>query len=374
MSQLQRIDIPKCERQRDSGLDLFRTICMLMVVILHYFGHGDGGRDLQFGSFNWGLSNITVLMSMVAVNGFVLISGYYLCTSEFRIKKWLSIYIQAMTYSVGIYVILSLIGLTPFSIKELIHCVMVFSRERYWFVTTYLLLYAISPFLNLAIQAMDQRQHAICCCVLLVFFSLLPTIMFFSDYADLDGGNSLLWFTVLYIIAAYIRIYPPRKKRCSSAYFLIYLGCILIMFSERFWGRWLGELLYGRTIRTGLSSSNYSAVVTVASIALFGAFRQIEVTSPPIRNVILLLSSHSFAVYLIHDNSSFRAILWNILSPAEQGDSAWMLPYMVICVTSIFVIGCCIEAFRRYIFKILRVDSLIDRISDRIYLSIDRLW
>ena len=90
-------------KKRNSNLDLLRILCMFMVVILHSLNHGglvEG--SLIPGHYNWYNGNILFSLSLQAVNCFVLISGYFLCTAKFKLKKLINIYIQVFFYSVTI--------------------------------------------------------------------------------------------------------------------------------------------------------------------------------------------------------------------------------------------------------------------------------
>lgn len=50
-----------------------------------------------------GIETVLHSFSIVAVNCFVLITGYFLCTAEFNYKKILNLWIQVEVYSIGIY-------------------------------------------------------------------------------------------------------------------------------------------------------------------------------------------------------------------------------------------------------------------------------
>ena len=90
--------------KRDTSLDLLRIISMIMVVCLHTVGWGGLVEGALIpGTGNWYLGNAMQALSLQAVNCFVLISGYFLCTSQFRLGKLVSTWVQAVFYSVGVY-------------------------------------------------------------------------------------------------------------------------------------------------------------------------------------------------------------------------------------------------------------------------------
>ena len=80
------------KQERDFGLDLLRIICMLMVVCLHAFNHGGLVEGtLVPSTANFYLGNAMFALCLPAVNCFVMISGYFLCTADFKLKKLISI-------------------------------------------------------------------------------------------------------------------------------------------------------------------------------------------------------------------------------------------------------------------------------------------
>ena len=106
---------------RNNSLDLLRILSMFMVVILHVFGSSGLLRDtLVPGHYNWYIGHIMHTFSYQAVNCFILISGYFLCTAKFKLKKLLYIYIQVFFYSVIIAILVMTLISPPFSIKEFI--------------------------------------------------------------------------------------------------------------------------------------------------------------------------------------------------------------------------------------------------------------
>lgn len=98
-------------KERNRNLDLLRIVSMFMVVLLHSFNHGGLLQDIApaYGTPNLYLVQAIFSFCLVAVNCFVLISGYFLCASDFKLKKWVSTWGQALVYSVGIYFVLTFV-------------------------------------------------------------------------------------------------------------------------------------------------------------------------------------------------------------------------------------------------------------------------
>lgn len=274
---------------------------MLMVVCLHTSTHGGINDALAPGTINWVCGNILFASCYVAVNCFVLISGYFLCKAQFKLKKLVSIWIQALFYSNFYYLLIS-IATDTFSIKEFIKCALVFTMKQYWFVTAYLLLYMVSPFLNCALQAMSQKKHFLCCIVLLTVFSGLHNLIYICDFGGISGGYSFLWFCVLYVLASYIRFYGAGSVRGSKKWCFLYFSAILVVAGERLFAYYITPHILGRVALTSLFYSYNAIPMVVASFCLFQCFRSIEIENRLLCKWIGRLAPLAFGVYLIHDN------------------------------------------------------------------------
>lgn len=293
---------------------------MLLVVLSHVFTHGGLVNDqLVPGTPNWFLGNLLYPLSLVAVNCFVLLSGYFQCTSRFKLKRVASVWVQSLFYSVVLYVTVSLY-LGNFSITDLVKRVFVVVTEQYWFVTAYLLMYMVSPFLNSMIAAMGKRLHFLCCCVLLGIFCVAHNLAYIYDFGDVDGGYTFLWFCILYIVAAYIRLYVPVETKHRSRGLLVYGCCALGVGIARFVAHYVTTALFGTPMLTSFFYSYNSILVVPASIGLFMAMRTVKVGVKAAK-AVSFFAPLAFGVYLIHDHPAVRPALWSILKPYAFAES-----------------------------------------------------
>ena len=356
------------QKTRSTNLDLLRIVSMVMVVCLHTVGWGELVEGaLVPRTVNWYLGNAMQALSLQAVNCFVLISGYFLCTSEFRLKKLGVTWVQAAFYSVAVYIAVVLFCKgDAFSVKELIKSALVVTMDKYWFVTDYILLFCLFPILNCAIRSMNKKQHLLCCGVLLLIFSVVPNIIYIVDYSEINGGYSLAWFCVLYMIAAYFRLYVPKQVKFQKWMFPAYVVLALTICAERFIAHYVTPLFFGRVVLSSLFYSYNSIVSVPCALALFQAFRGLDIRSEKVGALVRNVAPLTFAVYLIHEQDALRPHLWQWLNPAAFAQSAWMVPYCLLCVVGIFTACCLIEWIRQNIFRICGINKLIERCSDRI--------
>lgn len=354
------------KRTRNTNLDLLRIISMLMVVCFHFFNHGglvDGA--LVPWTANWFLGNLVYAGCFVAVNCFVLLSGYFQCTSKFKLKRLLSVWLQVFSWSVAICVFQTVIRGT-FSAGDLLRNFLPITMRRYWFVTAYLLMYAVSPFLNCAIQEMNRKTHLLCCVVLMGIFSVLHNLVYISDFGNVLGGSSFLWFCVMYMVAAYIRLYVPVQEKHRSGGFAVYAICAVLIAAERFAAYYITPQIWGQVMMESLFYSNNSILNTAAAIALFMAMRTVVVKGRIVNSLIAFLAPLAFGVYLIHDHPALRPLLWQRLNPAALAESPWMIPYALLCVVGIFTICCFLEWLRQQVFRIIGIDKFVNGVSKKI--------
>ncbi|MBQ7982534.1 MAG: acyltransferase family protein [Clostridia bacterium] len=105
------------ETKRNLSIDLLRILCMILVIVRHSLNHGGLIKEsLIPGTPNYFICNILFAFCLVAVNCFVLITGYFQCTSTFKLKKLISTWSAAIIYSVTIYITLVMTGTIGFSV------------------------------------------------------------------------------------------------------------------------------------------------------------------------------------------------------------------------------------------------------------------
>lgn len=352
------------KQSRNASLDLLRILSMAMVIMRHVFIHGGLKENLEPFSFNFFIGNTICALCSVCVNCFVLISGYFLCQARFQLRRIVTIWGLAFFYSVSIYLFLVLASGDAISGTKLARSCLVFSFKQYWFVTVYLLLLLLSPFLNKMICAMTKREHGILCVLLLLVFSVLANVIYICDFSGVDGGYSLTFFCVLYILSAYFRLYIPERWN-KKAHALVGFGYVffsLLIVGECALAYFVTPHIWGEPKLTSLFSSYNSIACVGATLCLFQFFRGLNL-GEGMKRVVSIFAPLAFAVYLIHDHPEVRKPLWDILSPARFADSPFMTVYIVLCVAGIFLICCLIEYIRRALFRALGIGKQVARIS-----------
>ena len=269
---------------------------MFMIIGLHALGKGGALSALSPPDPDYFFAVFLESLCIVAVNCFVLMSGYF--GIRFSVRKILPLLHQVWFYSLGITAVFFVAGYPPaHDPVRLVSSVFPILTGQWWFITVYLSLYCIAPFLTLLINAMSRKQHILLLCLGGIFLSLLPT--FFVMPINNEHGYSLWSFVFLYLLGAFIGRYTTGGRR-TSPYLAIYLLLSFLTAAAS-----VLCALYAPRFANSLFRYDTVAVVG-ASIALLLLFRQFRFSSPLINTI----SPGVLAVYIIHDHPLMRTWLW----------------------------------------------------------------
>lgn len=194
-------------KKRDSNIELFRIFLMLMIISHHYVVNS-GITDL----FRYDeISANTIFLELwgwggkCGINCFILITGYFMCKQSFSWFKFLKLVLEVEFYSIGIYLILSLGGVTNFNFIELSKSVLILPRDiGHGFTGSFIALYLLIPYINMCINQMTKKQHSVLLIILLIIFTLIPTFLVTHVYEYLG------WYITVYLIGSWIRLYPQE--------------------------------------------------------------------------------------------------------------------------------------------------------------------
>ena len=107
------------QKQRDSNLELFRIIVMLSIVAHHYVlnsGVWEALRTNELSSESW-FYYIFGMWGKTGINCFVLITGWFMCTSRITLRKFLKLLLEVEFYKVTIGIIFLLTGKETLTLK-----------------------------------------------------------------------------------------------------------------------------------------------------------------------------------------------------------------------------------------------------------------
>ena len=278
---------------RQSNFELLRIIAMFMVLILHADFQALGAPD-KAEIINYPLAaTIKVILEMasiVAVNVFVLISGWFgIRPSVKGISKFI---FQCLFFSLGIYAVVLIKGDVSFSIRGLADCFAMLGGG-YWFITSYLCLYLLAPVINAFIDTSDKALYRN---VLIAFFAFQTLYGFCSSGAPFFvRGYSAMSFIGLYMLAGYFKRYVDIWKYTKIMYLAIYVFATVLLTSI-----YLVAEYYEVSAISSRCDLYTNPIVIISALSLLLFFARIDITS----KLINCIGVSCFAVYLLHTNSN----------------------------------------------------------------------
>lgn len=342
--------------KRNIGLDILRIIAMFMVVFLHVLGKGKFISNANNEEY-YRVMLLLETICIVAVNCYVLITGYFQVKSKFKVKKVIKIWIKVVFYSIVIYGILLLFGQVKISIKDCIKSFLPILTNEYWFVNCYILLYILSPFINKLIESLNKKEFQKLLIILLIVFCAFTSILPSSFTFDKTGGYGIIWFIVLYLVGAYIRLYVnfnyENRKNLIGFFLISAFNYLLILIMEYICGKFQVMNMSAKLLKYNFIT------VFLASVFLFSYFKNMEAKNSKIINIVSKIASLTFGVYIIHEQVVLRGILYlDILNLDRVWNNA--LQFIIVPATAIVIFLICMlieritqNTIQKWIYNIL---------------------
>lgn len=336
--------------KRNIGVDLLRFIAVFMIVLLHVLGVP--------GVLGNGVSLWVKVFLLGAFNVIALIAGYAYCIEKFNLGRVIRLWVTGIFYGVVFYLITSAIK-GGFGWTKLIKSFFpVLTRNSYfWFFAPYILVLLLIPVFNYAIEKLPRKGYKIA----LIFFAVLFSAVQFSvDPWGIDDGRSALWLVYLYFIGAYFRKYGFRIKKWW-ANLLIFVGAS---------GLTGGLILLTRTFNFKFWEARYvnyfyqynCLLALIGAVALLALFAQLPFKQTA-EKTMRYFSSHSLGIYL--SNSFLILYFFTFFKMPDWNDGLKLLVVIGVAL-AIFLVAFIIEAVRKLLFRLAKIDALTDLIGKKI--------
>lgn len=372
---LNKQDVPL--KERNYSLELLRTLSMIMIVFMHMQTHGGVKEIWNESGYLKVIMLFLTILSVCAVNVFVMISGYFMIDREFKVSRILSIVAQVCFYSWLLALILITVGKISLFSEEAIRSIFPIAYRKYWFATMYVGMVLLSPIINICIRNMTKKQHLSSIVILLIMTVAWSDIIPKATPFNVESGYSVVWFTTLYMVSAYIRLYIDIDKvsrgKCAISYFgcagiilciTLLMGIVLARYPIL--GGYLTEIYYYR----------YNSIfVVIESCSIFLFFLKLKISNIIIVRIVKFFAPLAFGVYLISDNDPFRDVLWSLVSNIVNFEKSFLLPFKTILVAILIFILCgIVDLARKSVFDFIentnsymKFKNKIDGLSTRMF-------
>ena len=296
----------------------------------------------------------------MAVNLYMLMSGYLLYEGRFKLSRLLGLVARVWLYSV----IVGFIGIAlgtpnePVDTYFKLRLLLPISMNTYWFMTAYIFFYVLVPVLGTSATAMSRNQMKIIIGCLIFFHVIIKSITPAQLTFD-AGGMDAMWYVVLFFTAVYIRRFfgEPKSEENSKkglhnakttngpktiSCVILYVVAAFLIFGEAMVLRFIYLKTGSLSYILGISYAYNHVLVLLASMALFCAFLKFRIPEKA-GKVFAFLGKYSLGVYLLHENLSIR-YYWEPLLGSELATSPagviGMALYAGICV---FIAGVIVD-------------------------------
>lgn len=340
------------EKKRSSNFELLRIIGMFFIVLCHFWQHGVADNQIIEGSPFFWLSVITSGWSGGIGNSmFMLISGYFLCTSNFNINKIIKLHIEVLLITIPTGIIFFSFGKT--SLISFLRCFIPNLSGTNWFITCYIIFYLLSPLLNKLLNIITQKEHFF----ISVMMFVLGTVTKMIPTQRLLDPSNLYYFIMAFFIASYIRKYNPkffgkRNRNLLIAIISLFFIITINLLSYLFFNKFEDYIIYKRFFTI---TDIKQFPIWIFSIFLICWLRKIEFQS----KIINILGKETLTIYMCHGNGILRNFIWfslfkiqNIINTKFALISLFSIPVLfIVCLPIHFYVDKVSDLFVKIISK-----------------------
>ena len=368
------------EGKRSVNMDILRMISMMMVTMLHALTKSDllpfmGNEVSANGWIAW----VFEALSVPAVNVFMLISGYFLISSRFKIRRLVEIVLQTLFYSVGFFVLFLILGKVPSASMNIYNFFQYFlpiHMEMYWFISVYVIIYLLLPLIISGVHAMTEKQLQGVIWWLMVFECVIKSFLPVRLSMD-TGGYSFLWYLTLFLVGARIRLYGFKIVKTANRGWFLYIVSTFLILAEIFIVSQI-QVRTGRLKEMTTVSLEYNHILVFSSA--IGVFAVFLYASPPgeklerksfilsksasdrlqawkckLGRLVCRLSPYCLGVYLLQENLMMRYLWQDWFGLREIMEQP--IPVFVFrvlgAVVVMFVLGIFVDMFRSALFRVV---------------------
>ena len=322
---------------RKTNIELMRLICMILLIMHHYIGHG-GVLSLDSLPVNLALGVLIAPLGKICFNAFLVVSCWFLTEQEFKSYRFVKLWLMSLFYSAAIMLIVSCVW-GGYSFAQCMGAFFPILGYNHGFAATYLVFYLCIPFLKRIVAECSSKQLLFVIVVLCLIQPLAKDASVVFLYQQPYTSELLLFVLIFFLVYLIKKIHPllidSNLLLCGILLATIMIGALLRLLS----------IYYPANVFIVYSAARVadeSCVLNIISgLCVFFIFHNIEIKYNPFINS---LGGCAYAVLLIHDNNYLRPYFWtNICRTNMLITSKMMFLHMLLIVFLVYLFAWFIE-------------------------------
>ena len=360
------LPMPPKKSQRNMGVELFRVVSMMLVVMLHILGQGKVLSSTAHLSINYKVALFLQVVTYCSVNCYAMISGFANIQTRFKFRRFFYLWLETV-FLLALTTVLIHFFVPSVEIKRewwLNVCFPLIRRE-YWYLCAYFLMFPLIPVLNKGLESLTRGQH------ILVIISLqLPTwfrLMVGTDNYVLGSGYSAIWLICLYVIGAYFRLYgAPKWAKWYVTLPVFFLAAFVAFYkklrAEQLFADGILDKSAEQYLHRGDLISYISPCMVIMATMLLLFFMQVKVKGKLTETAVSYLGKSTWGVFVIHVSAAFW--YWRGFRDYFKrfaDDSAFVILLEVIGATVVVYLGLSLlSIFKILLFKYCRINPALE--------------
>lgn len=350
--------------ERIISLDIIKIIAAFFVVILHVNGYTMEAKGITSASegtvFFYYVMEGT---AFIAVHLFVLAGSYLMCGKEYlNLQSILRTWITTLFITISGLIIAFIIGIHP-SIRLVFQSLFPISLRAYGYVSSYILLMLLSPFLNVLIRNLNNKQLYYISALIVSVNIVFPTVIPFIGW----GENYTVLFVCLYFVSASIyrlsSSHPNSPNIYGGGVCLWLLSTVTLIASPYLISKLSCRLIF-LVDKSDFFYNYHNIIVLIEAVGLFlWINKDFVVSNSRLNRIIQYFSKGSLVVYLYHMHPIFKRMYSELSIFKELYSEVGSLYIIRILGASvcIFVIGILLNSV---------ISKIVKKISDMIILIV----
>ena len=336
-------------KSRESKYELMRIVAMFLIVMYHCVLHSElaDGTPLVFAPFclNQAFAYLVGMWGLTGVGCFFLLTAnFQIDSGKVRSQKIFLMIVQTIFWAFVTEIFtICFLRHRQFVLSDAVHALVSPFWGNYWFITAYIGLVLISPFLNKIINNLDDKVYLK---LMIVFTAVSPLFSTIGDTRQMLCDLSIAVY--YYLLWGYLRRHPGNwiEKNCVKIFCTVFVLSVAAACTSSYVFSRMGKQAAGLFSIFGRAS----IIQVILAVSLFYMFRKKDIGSHELINIP---AKAMLGVYLIHENQLIYPFMWNWILFIRKyfEESPLFMLHLIGCVALVFTCSTILELVRIYLLE-----------------------